>query len=211
MMGFVPSRKESTRMGFEPTRAEHNGLAVHRLNHSATSSGCRGQPSQPPSVPGLLDGTTSVPGLLYSVPAVPGLLYSVPSVPGLLINAASALGPSDDFNPVPVSLATADIAPAPVEVSEVAPLSALANADDNVSHVSPLLDDQDITTTQFLVLPLLLLGFFHQSPRQSNYDSSPDSTGWHCMPRFLTSTPCPVQSSNAWHPIRSGYAWRPWE
>ena len=25
-------------MGFEPTRAEHNGLAVHRLNHSATSS-----------------------------------------------------------------------------------------------------------------------------------------------------------------------------
>ena len=23
-------------MGFEPTRAEHNGLAVHRLNHSAT-------------------------------------------------------------------------------------------------------------------------------------------------------------------------------
>ena len=28
-----------TRMGFEPTRAEHNGLAVHRLNHSATSSG----------------------------------------------------------------------------------------------------------------------------------------------------------------------------
>ena len=32
--------KESltTRVGFEPTRAEHNGLAVHRLNHSATSS-----------------------------------------------------------------------------------------------------------------------------------------------------------------------------
>ena len=28
----------TTRMGFEPTRAEHNGLAVHRLNHSATSS-----------------------------------------------------------------------------------------------------------------------------------------------------------------------------
>ncbi len=26
---------QSTRMGFEPTRAEHNGLAVHRLNHSA--------------------------------------------------------------------------------------------------------------------------------------------------------------------------------
>ena len=25
-------------MGFEPTRAEHNGLAVHRLNLSATSS-----------------------------------------------------------------------------------------------------------------------------------------------------------------------------
>ncbi|KAK7912567.1 hypothetical protein WMY93_012778 [Mugilogobius chulae] len=30
--------KPTTRMGFEPTRAEHNGLAVHRLNHSATSS-----------------------------------------------------------------------------------------------------------------------------------------------------------------------------
>ena len=28
----------STRMGFDPTRAEPNGLAVHRLNHSATSS-----------------------------------------------------------------------------------------------------------------------------------------------------------------------------
>ncbi len=28
----------STRTGFEPTRAEHNGLAVHRLNHSVTSS-----------------------------------------------------------------------------------------------------------------------------------------------------------------------------
>ena len=28
----------ATRMGFEPTRAEPNGLAVHRLNHSATSS-----------------------------------------------------------------------------------------------------------------------------------------------------------------------------
>ena len=25
-------------MGFEPMRAEHNGLAVHRLNHSATLS-----------------------------------------------------------------------------------------------------------------------------------------------------------------------------
>ena len=31
-------KKYSTRMGFEPTRAEPNGLAVHRLNHSATSS-----------------------------------------------------------------------------------------------------------------------------------------------------------------------------
>ena len=28
----------TTKMGFEPTRAEPNGLAVHRLNHSATSS-----------------------------------------------------------------------------------------------------------------------------------------------------------------------------
>ncbi|KAK4030468.1 hypothetical protein OUZ56_023658 [Daphnia magna] len=25
-------------MGFEPTRAMHNGLAVHHLNHSVTSS-----------------------------------------------------------------------------------------------------------------------------------------------------------------------------
>lgn len=25
-------------MGFEPTHVERNGLAVHRLNHSATSS-----------------------------------------------------------------------------------------------------------------------------------------------------------------------------
>ena len=31
-------KKMTTRMGFEPTRAEHNGLAVHRLNHSATLS-----------------------------------------------------------------------------------------------------------------------------------------------------------------------------
>src|SRR4029434_4967101 len=33
-------------MGFEPRRAEHNGLAVHRLNHSATSShrGCAIEP-----------------------------------------------------------------------------------------------------------------------------------------------------------------------
>ena len=31
-------QKGATRMGFEPTRAEHIGLAVQRLNHSATSS-----------------------------------------------------------------------------------------------------------------------------------------------------------------------------
>ena len=31
-------KKRTTRMGFEPTRAEHIGLAVQRLNHSATSS-----------------------------------------------------------------------------------------------------------------------------------------------------------------------------
>ncbi|KAL3170306.1 hypothetical protein MRX96_015341 [Rhipicephalus microplus] len=30
--------RDSTRMGFEPTRAEPNGLAVNRLNLSATSS-----------------------------------------------------------------------------------------------------------------------------------------------------------------------------
>ncbi|KAL3170283.1 hypothetical protein MRX96_015318 [Rhipicephalus microplus] len=31
--------RDSTWMGFEPTRAEPKGLAVHRLNLSATSSG----------------------------------------------------------------------------------------------------------------------------------------------------------------------------
>ncbi len=31
-------KKNTTRMGFEPTRAEPNRLAVYRLNHSATSS-----------------------------------------------------------------------------------------------------------------------------------------------------------------------------
>ena len=31
-------KKITTPMGFEPTRAEHIGLAVQRLNHSATSS-----------------------------------------------------------------------------------------------------------------------------------------------------------------------------
>ena len=35
---FIELNLTTTRMGFEPTRAEHNGLAVHRLNHSATSS-----------------------------------------------------------------------------------------------------------------------------------------------------------------------------
>ena len=34
--------KGPTRMGFEPTRAEHIGLAVQRLNHSATSSTLKG-------------------------------------------------------------------------------------------------------------------------------------------------------------------------
>ena len=32
------AKNYSTRMGFEPTRAEPIGLAVQRLNHSATSS-----------------------------------------------------------------------------------------------------------------------------------------------------------------------------
>ena len=36
---WLQAKKEkSTRMGFEPMRAEHNGLAVHRLYHSATLS-----------------------------------------------------------------------------------------------------------------------------------------------------------------------------
>ena len=38
-------KRTATRMGFEPTRAEPNGLAVHRLNHSATSS-CQGPTAQ---------------------------------------------------------------------------------------------------------------------------------------------------------------------
>ena len=39
MQKLIASQKcVSTKMGFEPTRAEPNGLAVHRLNHSATSS-----------------------------------------------------------------------------------------------------------------------------------------------------------------------------
>ena len=39
-------KKSPTRMGFEPTRAEHNGLAVHRLSHSATSSCAHSRPNQ---------------------------------------------------------------------------------------------------------------------------------------------------------------------
>ena len=35
---FLLVQKKSTRMGFEPTRAEPIGLAVQRLNHSAASS-----------------------------------------------------------------------------------------------------------------------------------------------------------------------------
>ena len=35
------NQNHPTRMGFEPTRAEHIGLAVQRLNHSATSSSWR--------------------------------------------------------------------------------------------------------------------------------------------------------------------------
>jgi hypothetical protein len=34
----VDEQKISTMVGFEPTRAKHNGLAIHRLNHSATLS-----------------------------------------------------------------------------------------------------------------------------------------------------------------------------
>ena len=35
---IIGIEKKSTRKGFEPSRAEHIGLAVQRLNHSATSS-----------------------------------------------------------------------------------------------------------------------------------------------------------------------------
>ena len=38
LMIWLKHQNLATRMGFEPTRAEPNGLAVHRLNHSATSS-----------------------------------------------------------------------------------------------------------------------------------------------------------------------------
>ena len=43
VLGWVTIRSKEkkkipTRMGFEPTRAEPIGLAVQRLNHSATSS-----------------------------------------------------------------------------------------------------------------------------------------------------------------------------
>src|SRR4029434_5084442 len=42
----LPRGPFTTRLGFEPTRAEHNGLAVHRLIHSSTSShrGCAIEP-----------------------------------------------------------------------------------------------------------------------------------------------------------------------
>lgn len=36
--GLFGEKDDSTRMGFEPTRGDPNGVAVHRLNHSATSS-----------------------------------------------------------------------------------------------------------------------------------------------------------------------------
>ncbi len=37
-------------MEFEPTRAEHNGLAVHHLNHSGTSSSSGLADKKPDSV-----------------------------------------------------------------------------------------------------------------------------------------------------------------
>ena len=43
---FAKEEKNTTKVGFEPTRAEHNGLAVHRLNHSATSSCHNTNPSR---------------------------------------------------------------------------------------------------------------------------------------------------------------------
>ena len=38
LLEFDRIQNLTTRMGFEPTRGDPNGLAVHRLNHSATSS-----------------------------------------------------------------------------------------------------------------------------------------------------------------------------
>ena len=37
VLGYAKNLR-TTRMGFEPTRAMHNGLAVHHLNRSVTSS-----------------------------------------------------------------------------------------------------------------------------------------------------------------------------
>ena len=37
-VNFLKNKNKTTPMGFEPTRAEHIGLAVQRLNHSATVS-----------------------------------------------------------------------------------------------------------------------------------------------------------------------------
>ena len=34
----IPSNRHVARLAFKPTHAEHNALAVHRLNHSATTS-----------------------------------------------------------------------------------------------------------------------------------------------------------------------------
>ena len=60
----LSSKTPATRMGFEPTRAEHNGLAVHRLNHSATSS-CkqleRLPQHRPPKVQNCISAATSLP------------------------------------------------------------------------------------------------------------------------------------------------------
>ena len=57
-------------MGFEPTRAEHIGLAVQRLNHSATSSLVDGWSHQ-------LDSTALINQMSKSFPrreSNPGLL-----------------------------------------------------------------------------------------------------------------------------------------
>ena len=70
-------------MGFEPTRAEHIGLAVQRLNHSATSSVliiCYGLTNVFPS------NMTLENILLYNSPTI-GKRYCFPcreSNPGLL-------------------------------------------------------------------------------------------------------------------------------
>ncbi|XP_066466000.1 kinetochore scaffold 1 [Tiliqua scincoides] len=111
-------------MGFEPTRAEHNGLAVHRLNHSATSSQeplalralkrrrPRPRPAPAPSVPPPTPSFHRLPsaGLLrrhdagarLSAPRLGRSAHARGLAPGLNPAAAPALLPSGSVSAVVV-------------------------------------------------------------------------------------------------------------